>query len=180
MIVASKNSNKSGVRYLNVSAVFSAMTSRGGTKTLKGTHENAKLFKRRFVPIWGLRGDQHLVRKYTCKYIFRYRVWPTNHSCRHAYAKHVYHQKKNYQTYRVLMSYIHTRTCGFERKIEIYTCSVCYASTGKTRKEPQGHHDIDCKLKLLNNFAFSLEYLKHACAAALIIISAAVIYKFKR
>ena len=112
-------------------------------------HENAKLFKRRFVPIWGLRGDQHLVRKYTCKYIFRYRVWPTNHSCRHAYAKHVYHQK-NYQTYRVLMSYIHTRTCGFERKIEIYTCSVCYASTGKTRKEPQGqgprgqHTVTDC------------------------------------
>ena len=29
------------------------------------TDENAKLFKRRFVPIWGLRGDQHLVRKYT-------------------------------------------------------------------------------------------------------------------
>ena len=107
------------------------------------------MFKRRFVPIWGLRGDQHLVRKYTCKYIFRYRVWPTNHSCRHAYAKHVYHQKI-YQTYRVLISYIHTRTCGFERKIEIYTCSVCYASTGKTRKEPQGqgprgqHTVTDC------------------------------------
>ena len=58
--------------------------------------ENAKKIvqKKRFVPIWGLRGDQHLVRKYTCKYIFRYRVWPTNHSCRHAYAKHVYHKKK--------------------------------------------------------------------------------------
>jgi len=73
---------------------------------------------------------------------------PTTHADMHM--QNMYTIKKIYQTYRVLISYIHTRTCGFERKIEIYTCSVCYASTGKTRKEPQGqgprgqHTVTDC------------------------------------